>query len=84
MKTITLGGVRNRLHRWFPEREFFMRSQGHVRFVTITSRMQMAAAGLAVGAIGAWGVTMGAMAFSQYQAEWERTSLLERAAADGM
>lgn len=57
-----------------------MRSQGHVRFVTITSRMQIAAAGLAVTAIGAWGVSMGVMAVSQYRAEWERASLLDREA----
>ena len=57
-----------------------MRSQGQVRFVTITSRMQMAAAGLAVAAIGAWGVSMGVMAVSQYQTQWERSSLLEREA----
>ena len=69
-----------RLQRWFPEREFFMRSQGQVRFVTITSRMQMAAAGLAVAAIGAWGVSMGVVAVSQYQTQWERSSLLEREA----
>ena len=32
------------LAEWFPEREFFMRSQGQVRFITITSKMQIAAA----------------------------------------
>jgi murein DD-endopeptidase MepM/ murein hydrolase activator NlpD len=80
LKNITLGGLKNRLQRWFPEREFFMRSQGHVRFVTITSRMQMAAAGLAVAAIGTWGVSMGVVAVSQYQTQWERALLLERAA----
>ncbi|WP_235506730.1 peptidoglycan DD-metalloendopeptidase family protein [Altererythrobacter sp. Root672] len=65
---------------WFPEREFFMRSQGQVRFITITSRMQMIAAGLAVAVVGGWGLSVGVMAISQYQAVSERLSLLEREA----
>jgi murein DD-endopeptidase MepM/ murein hydrolase activator NlpD len=80
LKTTTVGGLRDRLRSWFPEREFFMRSQGQVRFVTITSRMQIAAAGLAIALIGAWGVSMGVMTVSQYQAEWDRASLLDREA----
>ena len=80
MKTISAGGLQDRLRAWFPEREFFMRSHGQVRFITITSRMQIAAAGLAVALIGGWGLSMGAMAVSQYQAESERLSLLEREA----
>ena len=42
---ITVNAVRGRLQGWFPDREFFMRSRGQVRFVTVTSKMQMAAAG---------------------------------------
>ena len=57
-----------------------MRSQGQVRFITITSRMQIAAASLVVAVIGGWGVSMGAMAIRQYQTESERWSLLEREA----
>jgi len=57
-----------------------MRSQGQVRFITISSRMQIAAASLAVAVIGGWGVSMGVMMVSQYQAESERLSLLEREA----
>ena len=80
LKTITVGGLRDRLRSWFPEREFFMRSQGQVRFITISSRMQIAAASLAVAVIGGWGVSMGVMAVGQYRAESERLSLLEREA----
>jgi murein DD-endopeptidase MepM/ murein hydrolase activator NlpD len=68
------------LRGWFPEREFFMRSHGQVRFITITSRMQIVAAGAVVALLGAWGVSLAAMAFGQYQASAERASLLERAA----
>lgn len=80
MKNITVGGINARLRSWFPEREFFMRSQGQVRFITISSRMQIAAASLAVAVIGGWGLSMGVMAFSQYRAESARLSLLEREA----
>lgn len=57
-----------------------MRSQGQVRFITITSRMQMIAAGIAVAVVGGWGLSVGVMAISQYQAVSERLSLLEREA----
>jgi murein DD-endopeptidase MepM/ murein hydrolase activator NlpD len=57
-----------------------MRSQGQVRFITITSRMQIAAASLAVAVLGGWGVSMGVMAVSQYTSRAERISLLEREA----
>jgi murein DD-endopeptidase MepM/ murein hydrolase activator NlpD len=57
-----------------------MRSQGQVRFITITSKMQIAAASLVVAVIGGWGVSLGVMAVSQYQAQSERNSLLEREA----
>lgn len=77
----TTGGVTDRLRAWFPDREFFMRSEGQVRFLTITSRMQIVAAGLAVALLGSWGISMGAMAFSQWRAETERATLLQREAA---
>ena len=81
LKTITVGALRNRLRSWFPEREFFMRSHGQVRFITISSRMQIGAAGLAIAVLGGWGLSMGVMAFSQYQAQAARDSLLYREAA---
>lgn len=69
-----------RLRSWFPEREFFMRSQGQVRFITITTRMQMIAAGLVLSAVLGWAISMSVMAFNQYRASAERASLLEREA----
>ncbi|KLI64770.1 peptidoglycan DD-metalloendopeptidase family protein [Aurantiacibacter marinus] len=80
MQNSTDGGFWDRLRTWFPEREFFMRSQGQVRFITITSRVQMVAAGLALIAILGWAASVGGAAFSQYRASAERTSLLEREA----
>lgn len=57
-----------------------MRSQGQVRFITITSRVQMVAAGLALIAVLGWAGSVGGAAFSQYRASSERASLLEREA----
>ncbi len=80
MKTISVGGLMGRLRRWFPEREFFMRSQGQVRFITVTSKMQIAAAAVVFAVMGGWGASMGVMAVSQYRAESARLSLLDREA----
>ena len=57
-----------------------MRSQGQVRFLTITTRMQMTAAGAAVAVVMGWAVSMAAMGLVQWQASSERASLLEREA----
>lgn len=68
------------MREWFPDREFFMRSDGQVRFIKISSRLQMTAAGIvAVLALG-WAGSMGVMAWSQYQANSELASFeLEKA-----
>ncbi len=57
-----------------------MRSQGQVRFLTITTRMQMAAAGTVAAVALGWAVSLAAMGISQWQASSERASLLEREA----
>ncbi len=68
------------MRSWFPDREFFMRSQGHVRFIKVSSRVQMAAAAVVVGLLIGWALSLGAMAWTKYQAEANRLSLLEREA----
>jgi murein DD-endopeptidase MepM/ murein hydrolase activator NlpD len=73
---LTVAAVRTRLQSWFPDREFFMRSRGQVRFVTVTSKMQMAAAGGVLAVLLAWGGTMGVVGFMQYH----RADLLNREA----
>lgn len=69
-----------RLREWFPDREFFMRSQGQVRFIRISAKLQIRAAAcasaLGLGLLG----TMGAMAWGQYRAEADLASFaLEKA-----
>ena len=64
----------------FPDREFFMRSQGHVRFIRLSSRVQASAA-LGLVAIGlVYVVSMASMAISQWSASSELEELLEREA----
>lgn len=72
--------LRRRIADWFPDREFFMRSNGQVRFITISSKMQKIAAGLSVAALCVWAISLGFAAWSQYSARADRANLLEREA----
>ena len=69
-----------RLRTLFPEREFFMRSQGQVRFIKISSRLQMAVAGLLALLLLAWIVTMATVTISQFLSTRDRLALLDREA----
>ena len=80
MKSTAVGRVTTRLRTWFPDREFFMRSQGQVRFIKVSSRTQMLAAGGAAALLLVWALTMAAMALSSYISNRDRSSLLEREA----
>ncbi len=57
-----------------------MRSQGQVRFIKISSRLQIAAAALAALLLAAWIGTMAAMAISQLVSTRDRLALLNREA----
>ena len=74
------GGLLDRLRAWFPDREFFMRSQGQVRFIKVTAKVQMIAASVVLAALVAWGLSMAVMAWLQYRAAADRLSLLDREA----
>lgn len=78
--TTEKGGAMARVKGWFPDREFFMRSQGQVRFVTLSSRLQITVASVVLAALIAWGASMAAMSWMQYRASSERASLIEREA----
>jgi murein DD-endopeptidase MepM/ murein hydrolase activator NlpD len=80
LKNIAAGGVRDRLRSWFPDREFFMRSQGQVRFIKISARVQMIAAGAVAALLLVWVASMTAMAVSQYLSARDRLALLDREA----
>ena len=80
LSKFSAGRLGDRLQDWFPEREFIMRSQGQVRFIKISSKLQKRAVALAVFALVAWAATMVGMGWSQYRAEADRFSLLAREA----
>lgn len=80
MRKLAVGGLIDRLRAWFPDREFFMRSEGQVRFIRISSRLQMIVAGAVAALALAWVVSISAMALSSYLSARDRLSLLDREA----
>ena len=80
MQNLSAGGFRDRLRTWFPDREFFMRSEGQVRFIKVSSRVQMTAAGILAGLLLFWILSMTGMAVSSYLANRDRNLLLDREA----
>ncbi len=80
MKSTAVGRVTTRLRTWFPDREFFMRSEGQVRFIKVSSRLQLFAAGGITALLLVWALTIAAMALSSYVSNQDRLSLLEREA----
>ena len=57
-------GAAARVRGWFPDREFIMRSEGRVRYLRISSRLQMTAATIVAGLLLAWMLTMATVAIS--------------------
>ncbi len=74
------GGLTSRLRTWFPDREFFMRSQGQVRFIKVSSRVQMIGAGAVAALALTWLGSVTTMAVAQYLATRDRMELLDREA----
>lgn len=79
-RQFTSGDLGRRLGNWFPEREFFMRSNGQVRFLRISTRVQVAIAASLATAVLAWAIAMGAMAWTRYSETAQRAALAEREA----
>jgi murein DD-endopeptidase MepM/ murein hydrolase activator NlpD len=76
----TIAGAAMRVRAWFPEREFIMRSEGHVRYLRISSRLQMTAAAIVAGLLLAWVLTMTAVAIGSLLERRDALSLLNREA----
>lgn len=80
MRKLSRAAIESRLQGWFPDREFFMRSEGQVRFIRISGRLQRrAAAGTALLA-GAWVITMAWAGIASLLATWRHDDLLDREA----
>jgi murein DD-endopeptidase MepM/ murein hydrolase activator NlpD len=69
-----------RVRGWFPEREFIMRSEGHVRYLRISARLQMTVASVVAGLALAWVLTMAAVAIASLLERRDAMSLLNREA----
>ena len=69
-----------RVRAWFPDREFFMRSDGQVRFIKISAKLQMRAAAAVVAVALVWLVSLAVMAWGQYRAEADLASFAEEKA----
>ncbi len=80
MPNIAANGLVARLRSWFPDREFFMRSEGQVRFIKVSARVQMIAAAVAGGLLLFWILTISGMALASFLANQDRQSLLDREA----
>lgn len=80
LKDSSAGVWGKRLRDWFPDREFFMRSQGQVRFIKVSSRIQMGGAFAVIALLAVWGISMSVMGVMQYRAETDRLALLQEKA----
>lgn len=72
--------ITDTLTLWFPDREFFMRSQGQIKFVKVSGRLQMAIAGSVMAAIMLWLLVTLSMLVSQYSISAERLALVRKQA----
>ncbi|MCL6699715.1 M23 family metallopeptidase [Sphingomonas sp. NSE70-1] len=80
MQKAVAGAAIARIRRYFPEREFIMRSEGHVRYLRISSRLQMSVAAVAAGLLLAWVATMASVAIGSVLDSYNAKSLLNREA----
>ena len=80
MPRLNPGALKARLRSWFPDREFFMRSEGQVRFIRISGQLQVRVAAVVAGLLVAWLGTMAAVAVSSLVSAWRHDDLLDREA----
>jgi murein DD-endopeptidase MepM/ murein hydrolase activator NlpD len=67
--------LKDRLLRWFVDREFFMRANGQVKFLKISARLQRRVAGGFAAIIGVWLLVTLSMAINQISISFERLAL---------
>lgn len=73
-----MAGLRDRINALCPEREIFLRSGGQVKFIRISRRAQLAAAGALSAALIGWaGVTLSMLA-SSAAVEQQRAALAQQ------
>ena len=79
-KQITRQGLKARLDHMFTDREFFMRSHGQVRFLTISAKLQKRVFYSVAAALACWLLVTLAMMFNQLTVTGERLALAQKAA----
>lgn len=71
-------GFRNRVAGLFLDREFFMRSNGQVKFLKISAKLQRTAAMIVIAILSIWVVATLIMAANQYRVSIERMALVKK------
>jgi murein DD-endopeptidase MepM/ murein hydrolase activator NlpD len=69
-----------RLREWFPDREFLMRADGQVRFIKLSSKLQVRVAAGVVALAFAWLIALAVMGWGQYRAEADLASFAKEKA----
>ncbi len=69
-----------RLAEWFPDREFFMRSHGEVRFIKLSSRLQLRVAGGVIALLVLWLLALAVMGWNTWRAESDLASFADEKA----
>jgi murein DD-endopeptidase MepM/ murein hydrolase activator NlpD len=72
--------LKDRLASWFIDREFFMRSNGQVRFLKISAKLQRRVAGGFAAVVGVWLLVTVGMAVNQVSVSFERMALVNKEA----
>ncbi len=80
-KQNTRQGLKARLDHMFTDREFFMRSHGQVRFLTISAKLQKRVVYSVAAALAFWLIVTLAMMVNQLTVTGERMALAEKEAA---
>lgn len=75
-----LADYRNRLAGWFVDREFFMRSNGQIRFIKISGQLQRRVASGFAAVVGLWLMVTAGMAVNQASISFERMTLVQKEA----
>ncbi len=73
--------LNSRLKIWFPDREFFMRAHGEVKFLKVSSRLQISIVSIIAAAVIIWVAAMLFTMASQFTIARDRIALSEKQAA---
>jgi murein DD-endopeptidase MepM/ murein hydrolase activator NlpD len=80
LHNVARGGFTAAPRTFFREREFIVRSQGQVRFIKVSAKLQLIAAAVVVVLTVAWIATMAALIAARFEAAGESSELRAREA----